>query len=269
LFYERGMLLAAKNQYDKGLADLEEAVWYEPKNVPVLLARASVYVAKADWAKAAADYDAALRINPKLAQAYYYRGVCNSQLTNYDQAIADFDQYLKSEPKDTRQKVRALVDRGTAYGKKDDVTHALADFEEALKLDPKSLEALHARGGMYLEKTEWDKAKADFEEAIKIEPKDPWAHNNLAWMWATSPDDKVRDGKKAVEYATKASELTDFKQYAIIDTLAAAYAEAGKFDDAMKWQKKAMELAPENEKKKMQERLELFQAKKPYRETKP
>lgn len=83
----------------------------------------------------------------------------------------------------------------------------------------------------------------------------------------------MRDGKKAVEYARTACELTQWKDVALLDTLAAAYAEAGEFDEAIKWQEKALnspDLASrfggEAELEKARLRLKLYQERKPYRD---
>ena len=129
---------------------------------------------------------------------------------------------------------------------------------------------------MWTAKKEYDRAKAHYEEALRVGPASGKLSNtvscNLAWLLATCPDDKVRDGRRAVELATRACEGFGWKGQGAseaIDTLAAAHAEAGDFDAATKWQMEAIKLAAGNAKfqKAAEERLALYRQKKPYRET--
>ncbi len=116
------------------------------------------------------------------------------------------------------------------------------------------------RGRAFKEKQEYDAAIADYSEAIRLDSKFVLAHNNLAWLLATCPDAQYRDGRRAVEGATRASAPNN------LDTLAAAHAEAGDFESAARWQARAIELLDdEKSRDDYRTRLELYRQKKPYR----
>jgi len=101
-----------------------------------------------------------------------------------------------------------------------------------------------------------------------LDPKYADAYNSAAWLLATCPAAEHRDGKKAVVSATRACELSEWKEAYNLDTLAAAYAEVGNFDKAVEWQEKANKLYTDaDEWKKGEDRLKLYKDKKPYRET--
>ncbi len=113
-------------------------------------------------------------------------------------------------------------------------------------------------------------AISDFEAAVRVDPGYALAFNGLAWLRATCPVAEFRDGAKAIENATKACELTNFKEARYVGTLAAAYAQAGDFDAAVKQQKKAIDLLAEQEedfRADFEKRLILYQSGKPYRES--
>ena len=106
----------------------------------------------------------------------------------------------------------------------------------------------------------------DLTQALKLSPRFEWARDKLARLRATCPDEKFRNGQQAIDYATKACDLAAWKVAPYLDTLAAAYAEAGDFDKAVEWQQKGIALAPAEKKADFESRLKLYQEKKPYRE---
>jgi hypothetical protein len=114
----------------------------------------------------------------------------------------------------------------------------------------------------------YNDAIEDYESAIEADPSYARAYNGLARLLATCPEDELRDGAKAVENATKACELTNWKNTDYLGTLASAYAEAGDFDEAIKWQQKAIDLLGEGQHSRHQPmyeaRMRLYQADQPY-----
>ena len=215
-----------------------------------------------DYGKKIADYTEAIRFDPKDATAYYSRGTVWKAKGDYDKAIADYNEALRLDPK----YAYAYNSRGNAWKAKGDYDKAIADYNEALRLDPKYAYAYNNRGTVWKAKGDYDKEIADYNEALRLDPKYANAYNALAWLRATCADAKYRDGKQAVADATKACELTGWKDANNIDTLAAAYAEAGDFEKAVEWQTKAVGMVPESRISSYQKSLNLYRAAKPYRE---
>jgi len=165
--------------------------------------------------------------------------------------------------------MNAYFNRGDAWYEKGEYDKAIADYTEVIQLNPKNLNAYLIRGDTWLEKGEYDKAIADYTEVIRLDPKNVGAYNALSWIYATCSDEKWRDGKKAIKYAIQACELTEWKDYQDLEALASAYAESGQFDEAIKWQEKTIELAPEESKDSVRPALELYKSGKPYRQESP
>ena len=105
----------------------------------------------------------------------------------------------------------------------------------------------------------------DYQEAVKAESDNPEALNNLAWLLAAAPEARLRDGRRAVEAAARAVQLEDAKDWNTIDTLAAAFAETGKFSESIRCRQQALKIAPTEERPELEARLKLYSAKQPFR----
>ena len=190
------------------------------------------------------------------------RGTAAFRKGDYDLAIASFTEAARQNPRDAA----AFNMRAVAHAKKGEFDLAIADYTQALQIDPKLVGAWFMRGKARQEKGDHDKALADFNEAFRLGPKNMAACNRLAWFLATCPKAALRDGHKAVDIARQACVLSDWKASITLDTLAAAYAEAGDFPQAVEWEKKYLqtELCPERSAEEAGARLTLYQARKPY-----
>ena len=142
-------------------------------------------------------------------------------------------------------------------------------MSNVIKLKPRSDIAYQIRGAAYGAKGEYDKAISDFNKDIELNSKNTNAYNGKGWILATCRYAEYRDGAKAVELAKRAIEISPEGNF--FDTLAAAYAEVGKFEDAIITQEKAIDLVkkeddPNNTVDQYIERLKFYSTHKPWRE---
>jgi tetratricopeptide (TPR) repeat protein len=208
--------------------------------------------------------DDAISMNPDDGWAYYNRAQAYVAKGEYEMAILDYSEAIRVDPTDGL----AFNNRGAAYSRKADYDRAISDHSAAIRLNPEHARAYFNRGVAYAEQRQYERAIADYTEAVRLEPGDPRPFNNLAWIWATSPRAELRDGGKAIEHATRACELTMWSNWITLGTLAAAYAEAGRFEEAIKWQTAVLELTglSDSERRRSLSRLALFEQGKPFRE---
>lgn len=258
----RARIYGLQSNFKKALEVLDEAYVLQPANPAVLLLRASMYQELKQEDKALADVHKVLELYPKLPLAMRFRAMLLARSGKFDLAAEQLEELQKAKPEDLEVELQlALFYIAEGRSRK-----AIEKFSVVLEKQPDNAVALRGRGDALLRIGKQAEAIADYEAAIKIEPDDTGVLNNLAWVLATSPDEKLRDGKRAIKLATKACELTEYKAAHILSTLAAGYAETGDLETAIKWSQKAVELGGEDQLEPLTKELETYRAGKPVRE---
>ena len=260
-YYSRAVAWHYKQEFDSALRDYAEAIRLNPRFAAAFFGRAFTWIAKDNFDKALKDYNDAIRINPRFAQAYYNRGLIWRKKNQLEKAISDYSAAIRLRFRDDR----VFNGRGIAWAQKGEFDKAIKDYDESLRLNPKSSKAYFNRGLAWHRKREYRNAISDFRSATRLRKSYIDAHGMLAWLLSTTEDAALRDGKQAVKSATTACELSQWKAPFHLDVLAAAYAETGDFKNAVKWQTKAIDLAPKDQKSDYESRLQLYKSGKPFR----
>jgi len=261
---QRARVRALAGDADAALADIDQAIGNDPGNRSALLLRARIHQQSGDGDGARADVEAVLDADPDLPAALELRGLLAAERQDYEAAIRDFRRLAARNPDDTA----VIGQLGMLYLAAKQPREAIARFTRALEIEADNFPCRRGRSDAAISMGDHPAALADLEKALTIKPQDTGVLNNLAWLLATSPDDELRDGKRAIELAARACEKTNWKEAHIISTLAAAYAETGDFDSARKFSRQAVEQgsADGDVKQQLEAELASYEAAKPWRE---
>ncbi|HXD01076.1 MAG TPA: tetratricopeptide repeat protein [Verrucomicrobiae bacterium] len=228
-----GLLLMRQGHVDEAMEHYQDAIQFDTNAFQAFNNLGMAFAARGQVDDAIVNYRNAVKLNPKFSEAYYNLGVALMARGQSDEAIEAYRQAIQNKP----AFVQALNNLGSA---------------------------LAARG-------EFGEAIDNYRKALAIDPNSPIVMNHLAWALAVSPDDRLRNGAEAVRWAERACEMTQYGQPVFLTTLAAAYAEAGRFNEAIACAQKARTVALEQGQGDVaapdEKMLELFKAGRAYHET--
>lgn len=264
VFIRRGSEHVNIRDWNAAIKEFSEGLRLEPENAMLYEYRGSAFAAKGDWEEAIRDFTSAIQFSSANARAYFNRASVYRSSGNYELALADVNASLRfSRTNAWAYKLRAALRSFNGH-----YAQAVGDWNAGLKLDPNDANALACRGSDYAAIGEFRKSIQDYYRAVQLDDTCDLAYNNLAWLRATCVEPEFRDAKEAISAATRACELTKWMRWDWIDTLAAAYAEAGDFDKAIKYQNQAMAMNASGGSvdDEASHRLSMYQQRRAYRE---
>jgi tetratricopeptide (TPR) repeat protein len=261
-----GEALAQAGRLDEAIAHFQKAVELRPDLGLAQYDLGTVLLQKGRVDEAIVHFQKVLAIKPDNAGAHFNLGVAFLQKGQVDEAIVHFQQYLKTHP----DVAEAHDNLGTAFLQKGRLDEAIADYQKAVQLEPQNAVLQRHLGHALLQRGRLDEAMVHFQTSLGIQPADAVTCKDLAWLLATSPEASVRNGSKAVELAEQAVRLSGGADPAFIDTLAAAYAEAGRFPEAVGAAQRAQQLAAAQNNTTLVDALQVqigrYQAGSPFRD---
>jgi Flp pilus assembly protein TadD len=207
--------------------------------------------------------------NPDCWMAYYNLGNRLNDKGHIEEAMELYRKAILLNP-NLPEVLNNLGAALTVQGKFDE---AIQNYHKAIQINPGRTESYINLGVALARSGRTKEAIAQYRELLNSNPQMAEAMNDLAWILATSPDDELRNGTEAVRLAERACELTHYGEPSIIEMLAAAYAECGRFPEAVTTAEKAEQLATAAGltavAAKTRQQLELYRAGKPYHESPP
>ncbi len=216
--------------------------------------------------EAIAHFQKALKIKPNFAEAHHNLGNAFMRRGQADAAITHYQKSLELWPGDAK----SHNNLGVALAGLEQVESAIIHFQRALEIQPDYAEARFNLGRALDRQGKTADAVIQWREAVRLQPNRIVLLNQLAWVLATCPAESIRNGAEAVDLARRAVRLSDGRDAAILDTLAAAYAETGRFSEAVETVERAVSLASVQGNAALADiirpHIKLFRTGVPYRE---
>jgi tetratricopeptide (TPR) repeat protein len=255
--------LFQKNEFAEAIKYYQEVVRLRPNDSDMRRNLGKALVKNGATEEGSAQFRAALRIRPNDSDAAYSLGNALLEEGRLDEAISSFRQALASDPKN----IEAHYNLGIALSRKGEFERAIAEFESTIQLQPQHAAAHNNLALALLKKSEVKRAIEEERKALQVEPKNAELRNNLAvgllrdgqlaaavteweetvrlhqdktsvaitlaWILATAPEPSIRDGARALDLAQHAAQAAGGRNLLVIRVLAAAYAENGRYPEAI------------------------------------
>lgn len=258
-------LIDARDDLDLAIAHLRDALQRDPEHRDSRLLLGQLLVVQRKFDEGYAEYEKLHRKYPEDTSVLHRMANVRALQGRPEDARRLYEQVLAMRPDDAPAHWKLgniLLNLGDEEG-------ALQHYRQAAELAPTRFEPIYSLARLLARRGDHQAARNRFEDALMLQPDSIVALNSLAWLLATSPDPQVRSGQRAVELARQALDRAGSETPELLDTLAAAYAEAGLFDDAIDTAQRALQLAratPGREAlaAEIEQRLDLYRRHQPY-----
>ncbi|MCA9194312.1 MAG: tetratricopeptide repeat protein [Planctomycetales bacterium] len=228
--------------------------WRAHHNYGISLAMGGAYNAAIE------EFSTAISLNDEYANLYFNRGELHFELTHYELAIDDYNQAIALAPDDAQY----FNSRGHCKFMLDHTTDAIQDYRRAAEIDHKNATYRTDLADACQYIGDWESAAVAYREAIGLDNKNVRAYQSAAWLMATCPDNKIRNVELALEAARRARDLETKPSSRTLDTLAVATAATGKYTEAAKLQRQAIEISSADEREELKSRLSLYEKGQSY-----
>jgi protein O-mannosyl-transferase len=234
-----GIALSKKGRIDEAIANFQTVLEDYPNDAKARYNLGTALLEKGDSQSAIAAFEKALSIQSRYPSAHYGLGMALDDSGRIDEAIAHYQKAVQEDPRFAE----AYYLLGNDLFRRSRIDDAIAAYKRALQSHPGYPEVENNIGLALLKEGRPGEAIAHWENAIANEPDFVPALNNLAWVLAAFPEASIRNGDKALRLVDRANQLSGSKDPAVLRTLAAAYAENGRFTEARTTAESGLQLA--------------------------
>jgi tetratricopeptide (TPR) repeat protein len=259
----RGAEALGKRQWAEAVTHLRKAIELAPDNAFTRLNLGTALFQTGDARGALEQFELAVRLSPGLAKAHYGIGIIMEAAGRDREAIEGFSAAVKDEPSYVEARM-SLADSLRRSGRAEE---SLPQYAEVIRVSPAVSQARFGYAMALVRLRRYRDARDRLTDAVKIYPDQPGFAHALARLLAAAPDDRVRDGRRAM--ALMQELLKTQRTLEMAQTMAMTFAELGQYDEAVTWQRDAMAAAKEAKREdlvgRLEENLRRYERRQPCR----
>ncbi|HEY7189880.1 MAG TPA: tetratricopeptide repeat protein [Vicinamibacterales bacterium] len=261
-FEARGSKALEDKDWSEAVAQLSKAITLAPNNAATRLNLGTAYYMQGDADRAMGQYREAIRLSPSFARAHFVLGLLLETRGDDRGAIDEFTSTVGADPKN----LDARFSLANALRRNGRIEESLPHYDAIVRADPSVSQASFGYAMGLVRLGRYREARERLEAAVTAFPDQPGLAHALARVLAAAPDNRVRDGRRAA--AIVSALMKTQRSASLIETMAMTQAELGRFDEAVRWQRQAIDLAQQSgraDMKQLTETLQLYESRRPCR----